>query len=128
MEKAAQILFGSDRADSTDHQLAGKDDASDHSGGSAPFEAVWWVKDGGIMTQWRIRGIAWIVGPDVEENDLPGPKRLKTEIELWMREKRGENQSLKKEAETNGGWSWLRELTYIFGGQSPGIRGTQIPS
>ncbi|KAF2239862.1 hypothetical protein EV356DRAFT_2211 [Viridothelium virens] len=66
-------------------------------GGGGPVEAVWWIKD--VMTQWRVRGEAFVVGEDVEGGETSGVRTVKN-------------------------WSWGRELTGHFGNISPGMRGS----
>ena len=96
MEKIPGISFG--------------DSASHDSGGGARVEAVFWASPS--KTQWRIRGIAYFLGPDIDE---PSALPVKQAIELHMRPKSG------------GGshpWSWSQELTAHFGNLSPGMRGS----
>lgn len=87
------------------------------SGGGGPCEAVFWVKD--VMTQWRIKGEAYVVAPDIEEGDegeqSSGVRTVKSEVGSRMRVVKEEGRE---------GWSWKRELTGHFGNMSPGMRGT----
>lgn len=105
MEKVGQ-LFASSEGHATDEaQIQG-------SGGGGAVEAVWWIKEEG--TQWRMRGQAYVVGPDVEGegNQSSGVRTLKSEIGARMRVvKPGEE------------WSWAKELTAHFGNCSPSMRG-----
>nr|POE66653.1 hypothetical protein CFP56_72076 [Quercus suber] len=102
---------------------AGKaDDASlvQGSGGGGPCEAVWWVKTEDRMRQWRVKGEAFIVGPDIEgqqqdEGESSGVRTVKSEIGARMR--------VVEEA-GKGEWSWAKELTAHFGNLSPGMRGS----
>ncbi|KAG9247363.1 pyridoxamine 5'-phosphate oxidase-domain-containing protein [Calycina marina] len=83
------------------------------SGGGGPVEAVFWVKD--VSTQWRFRGRAYIVGPDIEDDSISGVKLVKQEI--------GERMKVVKE-EGKESWSWSTEFTAHFGNLSPGMRGS----
>lgn len=87
---------------------------SQGSGGGGPVEAVFWVKE--VMTQWRLRGEAFVIGPDIEGEGegSSGVRTVKSELAKRMRlVKEG------REAE----WSWGRELTAHFGNMSPAMRG-----
>ncbi|KAG9232370.1 pyridoxamine 5'-phosphate oxidase-domain-containing protein [Amylocarpus encephaloides] len=88
---------------------------SQGSGGGGPVEAVFWVKE--AMTQWRIRGDAYIVGPDIEGPDegSSGARAVKSRI--------GERMRVVQE-EGRESWSWSKELTAHFGNLSPGMRGS----
>jgi pyridoxamine 5'-phosphate oxidase len=88
---------------------------SQGSGGGGPFEAVFWVKE--VMTQWRIRGEAYVVGPDVETagGEDSGVNTMKHKI--------GERMRVVKE-EGKKDWSWEKEVTAHFGNLSPGMRGS----
>ena len=92
------------------------------SGGGGPVEAVFWPKETGC--QWRIRGAAYIVAPDVANTrgDQPGEvssgvRALKAEVGRHMRVREGMEG-------TEGDWKWETELTGHFGNVSPGMRGT----
>ena len=88
------------------------------SGGGGPVEAVFWVKD--VMTQWRFRGKAYIVGQDIEQSETTttgGVGTVKHEIGQRMR-------LVKKDGEDS--WSWATELTAHFGNLSPGMRGRWV--
>lgn len=87
------------------------------SGGGGPCEAVWWVKD--VMTQWRMKGQAFIVGPDIEgegeqSKESSGVRTTKSEVGTRMK-------VVKEDGKEN--WSWKTELTGHFGNVSPGMRG-----
>jgi len=88
---------------------------SQGSGGGGPVEAVFWIKD--VMTQWRIRGEAYIVGPDIEgpDSESSGVRTVKSVVGSRMRVVHEEQ---KEE------WSWSKELTAHFGNLSPGMRGS----
>jgi len=88
------------------------------SGGGGPVEAVFWVKD--VMTQWRFRGNAYIVGQDIEQPEnstSSGVGTVKQEI--------GERMRVIKQ-EGKDAWSWATELTAHFGNLSPGMRGRYV--
>lgn len=84
------------------------------SGGGGPVEAVWWVKE--VMVQWRMKGEAFIIGPDIEGGgeQSSGVRTVKSELEKRMR-------VVKEDGKED--WSWLREVTGHFGNISPGMRG-----
>ena len=83
-------------------------------GGGGPVEAVWWVKN--TQTQWRIKGEAFVVGPDIEGegNESSGVRTVKSEVAKRMR--------VVQEGK-EGDWSWTKELTGHFGNISPAMRG-----
>ena len=103
MEKIGQI-FGSS---ASEEQLQG-------SGGGGPVEAVWWVKGDGVMTQWRVKGTAFVVAPDIDRASHSGVQTVKREI--------GERMRVIDESR-KGEWSWEREMVGHFGNVSPEIRG-----
>ncbi|KAJ2907364.1 hypothetical protein MKZ38_003221 [Zalerion maritima] len=80
------------------------------SGGGGPVEAVFWVPD--TMTQWRLRGTAYIIAPDIE-----------TEKGCFAREVL-EKKMRPKGSSDGCSWSWTRELTAHFGNMSPKMRGS----
>ncbi|OIW32456.1 hypothetical protein CONLIGDRAFT_642167 [Coniochaeta ligniaria NRRL 30616] len=91
------------------------------SGGGGPVEAVWWVEGSG--TQWRVRGTAWVLGPDVEGEAGRGVR----EALLARMRRRDAPQGGQKDGEEEEGeedWSWSREVTAHFGNLSPGMRGS----
>lgn len=90
------------------------------SGGGGPVEAVWWVKE--VMTQWRMRGEAFVVGPDIEDpagEESSGVRTVKSAIGKRMRLAK-DGKSGTADAED---WSWAREVTAHFGNLSPVMRG-----
>ncbi|KAL3427260.1 hypothetical protein PVAG01_00769 [Phlyctema vagabunda] len=93
----------------------GEVDQSQGSGGGGPVEAVFWVKE--VMTQWRFRGEAYVVGPDIEGegDESSGTRTVKSKIGERMRVV---NEKGKEE------WSWETELTAHFGNLNPGMRGS----
>lgn len=114
MEKVGQLF-----ASSAGH--ADKESLIQGSGGGGPVEAVWWVKDEGIMTQWRIKGEAFVVGTDIEEHDSSsGVRTVKSEV--------GSRMKVLQEGEgKEGEWSWSKEMDAHFGNCSPGMRGLFLP-
>lgn len=84
------------------------------TGGGGPVEAVYWIEEYG--TQWRIRGSAWILGPDVEQEE---GRRTREVISSRMR-KNGVGP-VSADAED---FSWKKEITAHFGNLAPGMRGT----
>lgn len=84
------------------------------SGGGGPVEAVFWVKEKQI--QWRVKGKAYMVGPDCEGEgqENSGVRTVKSELG-----KRLHVVQPGREAD----WSWATELTNHFGNMSPGMRG-----
>jgi len=88
------------------------------SGGGGPCEAVWWNKE--VKVQWRIKGEAYVVGPDIEgegeqSKESSGVRTVKSELGSRMRIVKEDG----KEA-----WSWKKEVTGLFGNCSPGMRGS----
>ncbi|KAL2349754.1 pyridoxamine 5'-phosphate oxidase-domain-containing protein [Cryomyces antarcticus] len=102
-------VFGSSAGHAT------KPEQSRGSGGGGPCEAVWWVKE--TQTQWRIKGEAFVVGPDIEGEgeESSGVRTVKSEV--------GSRMTIVKPGE-EGNWSWAKELTAHFGNNSPGLRGS----
>ncbi|KAK3398701.1 hypothetical protein B0T20DRAFT_453418 [Sordaria brevicollis] len=116
MEKAAEIV---DTASGKQIEQGGG-----MTGGGGPVEAVFWIESAKdsetgeerkVMTQWRIRGSAWLLGPDVD-----GPEAEKVREVLKQRMRRAPG----KRKEDEEGWSWSREVTAHFGNLSPVMRGT----
>lgn len=107
------------------------------SGGGAPVEAVFWApgrksegeKD--VMTQWRVRGEAYVVGPDIEggrdkqleDKDEEGPAGGREDDRETLR-----RFLLSQMRDTTGkggeGFSFEREVTAHFGNLSPLMRGS----
>ncbi len=109
MEKIPEIF-----ASSAGHGSASQ---SQGSGGGGPVEAVWWMKE--TMTQWRMKGEAYIIAPDIEGSgeESSGVRTVKSELQKRMR-------TVKEGSEKD--WSWNKELTAHFGNLSPGMRGEHI--
>ncbi|KAK7511036.1 pyridoxamine 5'-phosphate oxidase-domain-containing protein [Phyllosticta citriasiana] len=108
MLKIPQIFKSSSGHASDEEQWQG-------SGGGGPVEAVWWVKD--TMTQWRVKGEAFVVGPDIEGNgeESSGVRTVKSEV--------GDRMRVAKPGHEKD-WSWAKEVTAHFGNLSPGMRGS----
>ena len=89
------------------------------TGGGGPVEAVYWVKD--TMTQWRIRGKAWMVASDDveggEEAQNSGTVTVKAQVGRYMRPI-GDHETKVNE------WSWKREVENHYENLSPGMRGS----
>jgi hypothetical protein len=96
MEKVPEMLKSGEENDDTEMQ----------SGKGGPVEAVFWCSK--AKTQWRLRGHAYIIGPDIG-SDAAAPVRAAVE-----RHMRG---SIKE-------FSFARELTAHFGNLSPMMRGS----
>ncbi|KAF4985040.1 hypothetical protein FDECE_16871 [Fusarium decemcellulare] len=80
------------------------------SGGGGPVEAVFWAVPS--KTQWRLRGRAYLLGPDIDESSAA---LVKGALEKHMR---------LKDNGDSGSWGWSKELTAHFGNLSPGMRGS----
>jgi hypothetical protein len=107
MHKVPEIF-----ASSTGHSDVSQ---SQGSGGGGPVEAVFWIKD--VMTQWRFKGEAYIIGPDIEGpgEESSGSRTVKSRLGERMR-------ILKEEAKAE--WSWQEEVSAHFGNLSPVMRGS----
>lgn len=114
MEKAAEILGTA----SGSFPISG-------SGGGGPVEGVWWADK--HSTQWRIRGAAWVLGPDID-GDSAGAKAAREVLQKRMRNAGGGGASLDRREEpqsaAESAWNWSREVTGHFGNLSPVMRGT----
>jgi len=106
MEKIPEIF-----ASSAGH---GERAQSRGSGGGGPVEAAFWIKE--VMTQWRIKGEAFVVGDDIEGEgeESSGVRTVKSEVGSRMR--------VVQEGKEKG-WSWAKEYSAQFGNLSPGMRG-----
>ncbi|WPJ61377.1 hypothetical protein SMAC4_01683 [Sordaria macrospora] len=115
MEKAAEIV------DTASGQRI--EEGGGMTGGGGPVEAVFWIEsakgeDGQekkVMTQWRVRGTAWLLGPDA---DGEGAAKVREVLRQRMRRVPGAQK------EDEEGWSWSKEVTAHFGNLSPVMRGT----
>ncbi|KAL2114770.1 hypothetical protein VUR80DRAFT_80 [Thermomyces stellatus] len=77
--------------------------------GGGCFEAVFWAPK--VMTQWRFRGKAYLLGPDVESEDSHA-----------VNVRRALLRGMRRVGE--GDFSWEREVTAHFGNLSPLMRGS----
>ncbi|KAJ9137232.1 Zn 2cys6 transcription factor [Pleurostoma richardsiae] len=90
------------------------------SGGGGPVEAVFWAP--GAQTQWRVRGAAWVLGPDA---DGEGDEAARAALLARMRRRSASaGEAGGKEEEEERHWSWAREVTGHFGNLAPGMRGS----
>ncbi|KAK1755803.1 pyridoxamine 5'-phosphate oxidase-domain-containing protein [Echria macrotheca] len=116
MEKAAEIVGTA----ATPSPFSGTE-----SGGGGPVEAVWWAEPQG--TQWRVRGTAWVLGPDID-GDGRGARAVREALRERMRRAGDGGKSLEGNeapgSAAEAAWSWSREVTGHFGNLSPGMRGT----
>ncbi|KAL7949877.1 pyridoxamine 5'-phosphate oxidase domain-containing protein [Trichoderma barbatum] len=101
MEKVPELI-GSRREPSASSEV--------QSAIGGPVEAVFWMEK--ASTQWRFRGRAYVIGPDIE-SEAAAPVRAALQPWMWAVD---EGQ---KDA-----WSWSRELTASFGNLSPLMRGS----
>lgn len=108
MEKVPE-LFGSAESTATA--------ADPQSRPAGPVEAVFWMPK--YMTQWRIRGHAVVIGPDIE-SDAGKPARESLAARLRSNDDKGDAPT----STTSAAWSWARELTAHFGNLSPIMRGS----
>ena len=93
-------------------------DPGAQSGQGGPVEAVFWVEE--TMTQWRIRGHAVVIGPDI---DTEAGSETRSALQARMRHiSSSASSSALPDAQND--WSFSRELTAHFGNLSPGMRGT----
>lgn len=93
------------------------------SGGGGAVEAVFWVKgkelgqDKDVMVQWRMRGDAFLVAGDMEneKEQSSGVRTVKSKVGERMRLVPGQDPSQ---------WSWQKEIDGHWGNLSPGMRGS----
>ncbi|KAH0423875.1 hypothetical protein CcaCcLH18_11869 [Colletotrichum camelliae] len=112
------------------------------SGGGAPVEACFWTP---ARVQWRIRGEAYILGPDISSSaDLRSKllsrmrrlapsevqRRQTSDAHLFPEEVRSNIASSSSSSSSSSDnnneeeWSFAREVTAHFGNLSPMMRGT----
>lgn len=132
MEKVGDLFATSEGGEKAD----GREELMQGSGGGGPVEAVWWIKDVGM--QWRVRGRAYVVAPDIDwagrqgGKESSGVRTVKSALGERMRllaggKEKGEGGDDGAAGEAEGKreeWSWERELTAHFGNCSPGMRGS----
>ncbi|PHH64617.1 hypothetical protein CDD81_4228 [Ophiocordyceps australis] len=92
-----------------------KKQSFESSGGGGPVEAVFWIPE--TSTQWRLRGRAYLVGPDIE-SDAAAPVR-----DALLPFMHPLDSGSGSEAYSSN-WNWNRELTAHFGNLSPLMRGS----
>ncbi|WQF85793.1 Putative FMN-binding split barrel [Colletotrichum destructivum] len=80
------------------------------SGSGGPVEACFWTD---AKVQWRVRGEAYVLGPDVEREASAAVRET-----LLARMRRVPDKT------ADDGWSFAREVTAHFGNLSPMMRGT----
>lgn len=102
MEKVPELIA------SRQEPSAASSGAQSAAGG--PVEAVFWMEKAKV--QWRMRGRAYIIGPDID-SEAAAPVRAA--LQPWMR--------VVDEGKKDD-WSWSRELTASFGNLSPLMRGS----
>ncbi|KAI1096011.1 pyridoxamine 5'-phosphate oxidase-domain-containing protein [Rostrohypoxylon terebratum] len=107
MDKMAELFGVAEANDGEGVNLGG-------SGGGAPVEATFWVKE--TSTQWRVRGKAYVLAPDVERGP-EGRQVISTLTARMRRRKKGDSPDGRR-------WSFGREVTAHFGNLSPQMRGT----
>ncbi|KAI3553325.1 hypothetical protein CABS03_12692 [Colletotrichum abscissum] len=105
-----------------------KDDVK-KSGGGGPVEACFWTD---AKVQWRIRGEAFLLGPDIDSSS--GAKALREHLLARMRTVTPADAKRRREQDIPSGktvigtseqdWSFAREVTAHFGNLSPMMRGT----
>lgn len=83
------------------------------SGGGGAVEGVFWALK--AKTQWRLRGKAYVLGPDMDEDEAT-PRRVRESLLGRMRKVLS--------SERGDEWSWGREVTAHFGNMSPVMRGS----
>jgi len=126
MDKMAEF-FGLEVAEADEHAATGTggkvDERVTGSGGGAPVEAMFWVKES--MVQWRVRGKAYVLAPeDIGDADGSGSgssseagrKTVKSIVERMRRLDGGDDKGKS--------WSFRREIYAHFENLSPGMRGT----
>lgn len=118
MEKIPQLF-------ATGPGKATREDQCQGSGGGGPVEAVFWVAETG--TQWRIRGDAFVLGPDIEDHSPDeghgGHEKEESSGVRTVKSQLGERMRVIDEHKKHE-WSWARELDAHFGNLAPGMRGT----
>ncbi|TKW55898.1 hypothetical protein CTA1_10955 [Colletotrichum tanaceti] len=106
MAKVPDLFGGSSSASSSASSSGG--------GGGGPVEACFWTD---AKVQWRVRGEAYVLGPDVDREASAGVRET-----LLARMRRVPDKTASSSGD--GGWSFAREVTAHFGNLSPMMRGT----
>lgn len=86
------------------------------SGGGGPVEAVFWAAR--RSTQWRVRGAAYVLAPDLEEEEEHARLR-----EYLLSQMRGPTSS-SSSSSSSSSFDFAREITAHFGNLSPVMRGS----
>lgn len=97
-------------------QIEGGEGGDGDVGGEV--EAVFWVKD--VMTQWRVKGRAFVVGGESGDR-IEEANRARIWAGMRARWAEGEGST------GSGPWSWEKEVTAHFANMSPIMRG-RFPS
>lgn len=148
MDKADEITATAATATNSGSATAVMTTASSSSlpsGGGGPVEAVFWASK--AKTQWRVRGRAYVLGPDIED-ESGAARGLREALLARMRRIAGDGDGEgggggsggdsaapgsppPPDASGAGGsdagsetWSWAREITAHFGNMSPLMRGS----
>ncbi|KAM7195653.1 hypothetical protein V8F20_007397 [Naviculisporaceae sp. PSN 640] len=119
MEKAGELCSGP-LGEAGNHEES--NDGLVDTGGGGAVEAVFWASEHG--TQWRIRGRAYLLGPEI---DTDGGSELARKVKTLLRSKMRRRSSDSESQEPEGAekeWSFTREITAHFGNLSPAMRGT----
>lgn len=92
------------------------------SGGGGAVEAAYWVRKD-VMTEWRIRGKAWVICADDIESygQSPGALAVQDHVKRYMRY----INDPKKDVDTISSeeWSWKKEIEQHFANLQPISRG-----
>ncbi|KAK1640668.1 pyridoxamine 5'-phosphate oxidase-domain-containing protein [Colletotrichum phormii] len=91
-------------------------DSPQKSGGGGPVEACFWTD---AKVQWRIRGEAYLLGPDIDASTA-----LRSHLLARMRSVTPADAKRRREEDIPEDWSFSREITAHFGNLSPMMRGT----
>ncbi|KXH59793.1 hypothetical protein CSAL01_07312 [Colletotrichum salicis] len=105
---------------------SGGKDSPQKPGGGGPVEACFWTT---AKVQWRIRGEAYLLGPDIDSSTA-----LRSHLLARMRSVTPADAKRRREEDIPEGksiigtseadWSFSREITAHFGNLSPMMRGT----
>ncbi|KAK7748504.1 hypothetical protein SLS62_008544 [Diatrype stigma] len=118
MDKLAE-LFG-EEVEEDDGGDGGASRSKPGTGGGGPVEATFWARRAGV--QWRIRGRAYVLAPDVEDERgevSEGAREVVRALRARMR-----RVVSSEDGEKEKGWSFAREITAHFGNVSPLMRGS----
>ncbi|KAI1465877.1 pyridoxamine 5'-phosphate oxidase-domain-containing protein [Daldinia caldariorum] len=125
MDKMAELFGVGDEEMTTttdgSEKREGRRKITDGSGGGAPVEAVFWAKEAG--TQWRVRGKAYVLAPDVEDS-AAGREVISTLTSRMRVLKNTNTDTDNAAAAATNEWSFSREITAHFGNLSPLMRGS----